>query len=144
MRRSYSLLLSLALCATGALAGFPDEDLQNHQYTGPEKDDIQLLEVRETPPMGSQRPLVAKVTNHSKFFLDRLAIQCTLYDQQGYRLFKDLVFQSSPLLGFGNRKLGMPPGATGEVGLYTTDYRWTKGDGKYRYDCQVYGVRGSE
>jgi hypothetical protein len=139
-------ILLLALFTPAALAQFPDEDLQEKRYVGPTESEVELLSVRETSPFGSKRPLVAEVRNNSDYYLDRVAIQCTLTDERGFRAFKDIVFKSSPLVSFKiefppitTQEMGIPPGEVAEVGLYTTDNRWTRGHGKYTYDCRLYG-----
>ena len=143
--------LALVLIAPPVLAQFPDEVAEEGRYVGPTEGDIELLAVRETSPYGSKRPLVAEIKNNSHYYLDRLAIQCTITNDRGFRLFKDLVFKSSPIfsvnIGFPPIKtpeMGIPPGSVAEVGLYTTDNRWTRGHGAYVYDCRVYGVGGQE
>jgi hypothetical protein len=139
----------LSLIATPVFSQFPDEAAEQGRYVGPVKADIELLAVRETSPFGSRRPLVAEIKNNSEYYLDRLAIQCTITDDRGFRLFRDLVFKSSPSFSvhiefppIKTPEMGVPPGAATEVGLYTTDNRWTRGHGAYVYDCDVYGVAG--
>lgn len=146
MKRS---LLFLALASPAAFAQFPHDDEEEHQYVSPTKSEIELLEVRETSPYGSKHPLAAKVRNDSQQYLDRVAIECNITDQRGFRVFKDIVFKSSPLFSVTiafppvtTQASGIPPGAVADVELYTDDNRWTRGDGQYNYDCSLYGVGG--
>ncbi len=39
---------------------------------------------------------------------------------------------------------GIPPGAVVEVGLYTIDNRWIRGEGSYRYNCHISSVSGRD
>jgi hypothetical protein len=146
------LAIILILATTAVLA---DEEnvMEPRRYVGPEQSDVQLLAVKETPPYGSDRPLEAKVTNNSKYYLDRVAIECNIFDDTGRRIFKDIVFKTSPtftvksgtlLPYFESQHMGIPPGATTEVGLYSDDTRWSRGFGKYKYDCHIYGVAGQD
>ena len=64
-------------------------------------------------------------------------------------MFKRIVFKSKPIFSIylalppvRTPEMGIPPGAVAEVGLYTDDNRWSRGEGQYRYDCQLYGVAG--
>jgi hypothetical protein len=147
MRR---LAILLTLTTSSVLAQHPDE-MMERKYVGPEQKDIELIEVRETPPYGSDRPLVAKVSNNSKYYLDRVAIQCNITDERGFRIYKDIVFKSSPVFSIKSQwppitsqELGIPPGTVTDVGLYSTDTRWSRGFGKYKYDCHMYGVAGQD
>jgi len=146
MKNHLALLLLLPACAA---ADFLNEEDDGYEYRGPTKSEIELIEVQETSPYGSEGPLSVQVKNNSDFFLDRVAIQCTISDQRGFRVFKDMVFRSGPIFSvridfppFWTPEMGIPPGAVSEVGLYTDDNRWTRGNGAYRYDCQMYGVSG--
>jgi len=144
------IVLALLLSLPGWVAAdLLDDDVGGYRAEGPTKSQIELLAVQETSPYGSERPLSVTVKNHSEFYLDRVAIQCTITDQRGFRVFKDIVFKSKPMLTvrlymppIRTPQLGIPPGAVAEVGLYTNDTRWSRGDGAYRYDCQLYGVSG--
>lgn len=144
------LVMLLILITPPVLARHPDE-IQDERYVGPEQKEIELLGVRETTPYGSDRPLVAKVKNNSKYYLDRVAVECTITDERGFRIFKDIVFKSSPVFSIKSQwppitsqELGIPPGATTEVGMYSEDTRWSRGFGKYTYDCHMYGVAGKD
>ena len=144
--------LALLLLLPGWVAAdFLDEDAEWNEPRGPAKSEIQLVEVKETSPYGSERPLSVKVKNNSDVYLDRVAIECTITDRRGFRVFKDLVFKSGPIFSVRialppvrTPEIGIPPGRVTEVGLYTDDHRWTRGDGAYRYDCEIYGVGGRE
>lgn len=132
-----------------AAADLLDDDVEGYRVQGPTMSQIELLGVQETSPYGSDRPLSVKVKNRSEFYLDRVAIQCTVTDQQGFRAFKDIVFKSKPMLTIRlyvppirTPEMGIPPGAVADVGLYTDDTRWSRSDGAYHYDCRLYGVGG--
>lgn len=140
-------LVGLPVLAMGGVLD-EDEDLQaKTSYKG----QIELLEVRETSPYGSDNPLQIKVANKSTRYLDRISIQCTIYDKYGSRLFKDIVFQSQPKrsLDFSfpfikTHGMGIPPGAIALVDLYTENNRWMRGNGKYIYDCVIKDVSLSD
>ncbi len=145
------LLILMLLPACGLTDYLEYEEGNDHEYVGPTVEEIELLGVSETSPSGSAQPLSARVRNNADAYLDRLAIQCTVTDQRGFRVFKDIVFRSGPLFSIriawppiSTPELGIPPGAVTEVGLYTKDNRWTRGHGDYRYDCRVHGVSGRE
>ncbi len=130
-------------------ADFQGEHGDESRFVGPTKSQVELIEVKETSPYGSDNPLAAKIKNNSDLYLDRVAIKCTITDQRGYRLFKSLVFRSKPIFSIriafppiSIPEAGIPPGTIAEVGLYTKDNRWTRGDGDYQYDCHMYGVSG--
>lgn len=144
------LAIALALVSSAALAEHPG-DQQENRYTSPTVDEVELLSVEETPPVESDRPLQVRVQNNSSYYLDRVAIECDITDAKGFRAFKDIVFKSSPVFSIKpqwppitTQQIGIPPGATATVGLYTEDQRWTKGLGNYAYDCHVYGTGGQE
>jgi len=145
------LLLLILLPACGLADYLGVEEGDDHEYVGPTVGEIELLGVSETSPSGSAQPLSARVRNNAEAYLDRLAIKCTITDQRGFRVFKNIVFRSGPLLSvrialppISTPELGIPPGAVADIGLYTKDNRWTRGHGDYRYDCRVYGVSGRE
>lgn len=145
------ILLTTLLLPALASAEFLDDDLHNAEYKSPEKEQVELLEVRETSPYGSDNPLSVTIRNNSELYLDRVAIVCTITDQRGYRVFKDIGFQSKPSFSIridfppvSTPELGIPPGAQAKVGLYTDDNRWTRGQGKYRYECEIDDVDGQE
>ena len=140
-------LLLPACVSAGSLGPGPEEDT----YRGPTREAIELLAVKETSPYGSDEPFSARIRNGSEYYLDRLAIRCTVTDDRGFRILKSVVFRSDPMLSLHiaippirTPELGIPPGAVATVGLYTDDNRWTRGHGEYRYDCRVHDVDGSE
>jgi len=144
----FAIVLILLLPAW-CLADVLDDDYDEGGYQGPEKSQIELIEVKETSPYGSSNPFKAKIKNNSQFYLDRLSLSCTVTDQRGHRVFKELIFKSKPIMSvrFGfppikTPEAGIPPGATAEMELYTDDNRWTRGNGAYKYDCRIYGVSG--
>jgi hypothetical protein len=143
-------LIFAALAPAVALAQ-PPHDEPEGRYIGPVKEDVEILEVTETPPVGSSHSLQVKVKNNSKYYLDRVAIQCNVTNKQGFRVFKDMVFKSAPTFSIKiafppitTPEIGIPSGAVADIGLYTTDNRWFRGFGEYSYDCWMYGVAGSE
>jgi hypothetical protein len=120
-------------------------------FVGPALDEIELISIEETSVYGSERPLSVKVRNNSDLYLDRVAIECTITDWRGHRAFKDIVFKSKPIFSIDfaiwpikTPEMGIPPGATADVGLYTDDNRWMRGRGSYKYDCDIHGVAGRE
>jgi len=140
-----TLVLALLLAVPAAHAAFlEDSEDEGNGYVGPRNDEVDLLGVSEQPRVNSRYPFAALVTNNSGLYLDRLSLECTVTDAEGIRLFKDLTFKSSPYLNtaLGKTRLGIPPGKTIEVGLYTSNTRWSAGG--YEYDCQVFGVSGSQ
>jgi hypothetical protein len=143
-------VLILTIAAPLAFAQPPHDEPAKH-YIGPTMEEIEILEVTETPPVDSSHPLMVKVVNHSAYYLDRVAIECNITNQKGFRVFKDMVFKSAPVFSLKiafppvkTPEMGIPPGATADIGLYTTDNRWTRGFGEYSYDCHIYGVGGNE
>lgn len=127
------------------------QETQQNEYVGPTKDEVALLEVSETPPVGEDRPLSVKVKNNSQYYLDRVAVECDITDDKGYRAFKDIVFKSKPMFSvrmawppISTPEMGIPPGTVADIGVYTDDNRWMRGFGKFSYDCKMYGVSGRE
>ncbi len=140
-----SLVFVLSLAVPVAQAGFlEDPEVDENEYAGLEEKEIDLVGVREMPRVNSRYPFAALVTNNSGLYLDRLSLECTVTDSDGVRLFKDLTFKSSPFLNtaLGKTRLGIPSGKTMEVGLYTSNTRWSAGG--HQYDCRIYGVSGSK
>ena len=143
---------AILMLASGlAMAEYPDVEPDDTEYVGPDPKDVALLSVKETSPYGSDRPLSARIKNNSDLYLDRVSIKCTITDARGYRKFKKIVFKTKPMLSVKfafppivTPEMGIPPGAEAEIGLYTDDNRWIRGNGDYQYDCQVYGVSGRE
>lgn len=143
-------LLALLLLFSGwVTADILDDHEEEQRFEGPAVSEVELLEVKETSPYGSDRPFAAKIRNNTALYLDRVAIKCTVTNKRGHRLFKDLVFRTNPSfsirIGFPpvtTPEMGIPPGETTEVGLYTEDNRWTRGDGEYLYDCHMHAVSG--
>ncbi len=142
------LVIALALVGSTALAVGAE---QENRYVSPTVDEVELLSVSETPPVDSDRPLQAKVHNNSSHYLDRVALLCDITDENGFRAFKDIVFKTSPVFSIKpqwppitTQEIGIPPGAIATVGLYTENSRWTKGLGKYHYDCRIYGTGGQD
>jgi len=138
-----TLLLIIATNSYGDALESPQDGSTN--YVGPREDEVILQKVFESPRYNSSHPLSARIKNSSRFYLDRLAIECTLSDSKGIRLFRRIVFKSNTILNtaiLGSDKLGIPPGATSDVGLYTTNNEWRPGD--HTYNCVIYGVNGSE
>ena len=150
MKRLATLILTAALPLTVMAGDVLDED-DDYHTAGPSKDQIELLDVQETSPYGSDNPLQIKIANKSPYYLDRVAIRCTIYDKYGGRLFKNIIFQSQPRMSLDfsfpfvkTPEMGIPPGAIALVDLYTEDNRWMRGNGKYVYKCEIYGVSGSK
>jgi hypothetical protein len=124
---------------------------QGADYEGPERQEIEIISVTETPPVGSDHPLAVKVRNNSSSYLDRVAIECTITDDRGHRVFEKITFRSAPLFSVGIEwppiliaEMGIPPGAEAEIGLYTDNKRWMRGEGAYRYDCHMDSVGGRD
>ncbi len=149
MKRLVTLTFACLLPLT-VVADVLDED-DDYRTEGPSKDQVELLDVQENPPYGSDNPLQVKIANKSPYYLDRIAIRCTIYDKYGSRLFKNIIFQSQPRMSLDfsfpfvkTPEMGIPPGAIALVDLYTEDNRWMRGNGKYVYKCEIYGVSGSK
>lgn len=142
----------LLLLPALALAQSPhQDDFQDDFHNAPTEDEIQLLEVFESAPVGTDGPMTARIRNNSDYHLDRLSIRCTVTDREGRRVMRKVVFKSDPIVNIAfafppitTPELGIPPGAETRVELYTSDNRWTRGHGEYRYDCEVYGVSGRD
>ena len=124
---------------------------QDDGFVGPTTADVELMAVDETSPYGSSHPLSARVRNNSEFYLDRVAIDCTLTDERGFRVFRDIRFRSGPAFSvrialppISMPEQGVPPGGEAEFGLYTKDNRWIRGEGRYRYDCDISAVAGRD
>jgi hypothetical protein len=147
-----SYLILLMLLPTWGIADYlAVEDGGDDAFVGPTKEAIELIAVNETPPYGSSHPLSARIRNNASAYLDRLSIDCTISDDRGFRVFKGIVFKSAPAFSIrlalppiSTPEQGIPPGAVAEVGLYTKDNRWIRGEGSYRYDCRIYSVGGRE
>ena len=127
------------------------EESGDKEFIGPTTEEIELLSIAETPLYGSDRSIAVKVRNNSQVYLERVAVKCDITDAKGFRLFKGMVFKSDPLFSIrlkfppiSTAERGIPPGAEAEVGVYTDDNRWTRGNGAYNYHCKMYGVGGSE
>jgi len=145
------LLLTCLLLPLAAQADVLNPEMQANEHHGPRNDDIELLSVRETAPVGTKAPFSAKIRNGSAYHLDRISIACTVTDDNGYRAFKKIIFRSAPIMTIDfafppvtTPELGVPPGAVTDIPLYTKDNRWTRADGRYTYDCEVHGVSGRE
>jgi hypothetical protein len=143
--------LALLLLLPGwAAADLLDDDAGGYRTEGPTMSQIELRKVQEASPYESEGPLSITVQNHSEYYLDRVAIECTITDRRGFRVFEDIVFKSGPLFTIGlylppirRPAMGIPPGAVADIELYTDDTRWSRGQGAYQYECQLYGVGGS-
>jgi hypothetical protein len=145
------LLLTCLLVPLAAHADVLDPEMRDNDYHGPSSDDIELLSVKESAPVGTAAPFSAKIRNGSAYYLDRLSIACSVTDENGYRAFRKIVFRSAPIMSIDfdfppitTPEIGVPPGAVTAIPLYTTDNRWTRGNGRYQYDCEVYGVSGRD
>ena len=142
-------LLALMLTQGPVHADYFAVESGGDEYHGPTTDEVELVAVRETTPYGSDNPFAVTVTNHSEFYLDRVALLCDVTDLRGHRVFKGIRFKSGPAFTIRisfpwirTPEKGIPPGATTEIGLYSDDNRWFRGHGDYLYDCRINGVGG--
>jgi hypothetical protein len=148
MRR---LAIAALLTTTAAQADITEDQLEDDRFVGPTEDQVELLEVRESALVGASGPFTVKVRNHSEYYLDRVSVRCEVTDQRGFRVFEEIVFKSASLFAIRLQlppittpEMGIPPGAVAEIALDTSNRRWMRGYGQYRYDCEIYGVSGND